>query len=731
MKSYLLNPHAQLFRFGNPIETESLSYSRDRLELQIEASLPLFEVDCKTDETVLRYKMNKGDRVLGLGEAMGGADKRGRYIEAYATDDPVHTPDKSALYGAHNYLFISGHSHCGIYLDFPGRISYDIGFTHPDEMIIIIDGVDFDLYFFQNETLLETVQAFRNLQGVGYAPPKWAFGNQQSRWSYDTRNKILEVADNMRKKWLPCDAIYLDIDYMEGYKNFTIDSTRFPDFEDMVKEMRTKGFRLIPIIDAGVKIEPGYEVYEEGIEKEYFCTNIKGEPYKAAVWPGWVHFPDFQKPQVRKWFGEKYKNLVDFGIEGFWNDMNEPSIFYTCEGLKKFIEKAKECERKNLDLKDYFELETLFETLSGSKEDYESMYQMLEGHRTSHHKIHNLYGFNMTRAAAEGLQDIGSNKRFLLFSRSSFTGMGRYAGLWTGDNHSWWEHILLMIYMMPSLNMGGFLYIGSDIGGFGGDASAALLIRWSQASLLTPLFRNHSALGTRNQEPYAFDDKTTDTMRKVLELRYALIPYIYSEYMKAALKKDLYFKLLSFEYDDDHSKEVEDQLLVGDSAMMAPVYRENDRGRYIWVPEEMLLWKTVMNHQDEFQVIRPGHHYMHLELEETALFIRKNKMIVLSEPAQNVDLMNFSYLTVLAFVDHYAEYHYYDDDGISMEYKDNEQQGMIFRIHQHENAYKISVDQKGNMDVKIINFMITNMQGEFTEIVYQVSDGSLQSKQPE
>ncbi len=725
MKSYTLHRHVQLFRFGDPFETESLCYPGENLIPQEEVELPEFDIFKNNGITVLTYQLEKQDRVIGLGESVGGINKRGRVIEAYATDDPIHTPDKRALYGAHNYLFIAGNKNLGIYLDFPGKISYDIGFSHPDRMIITIDGGDFDLYVFRHDDLLEAVRSFRKLQGVGYAPPKWAFGNQQSRWSYDTADKVREVADNMRKKWLPCDAIYLDIDYMENYKDFTVDETKFPDFRQFVEEMKIRGFRLIPIIDAGVKIEPGYHVYDEGVEKKYFCINEKDQPFVAAVWPGWVHFPDFQQPEVRQWFGKQYQVLTDYGIEGFWNDMNEPSVFYTEESLGTFIQKAKECEGKNIDLEDFFVLKDLFEALSANPDAYQKMHQISETKKIQHHQIHNLYGFNMTRAAAEGIEKIDPNKRYLLFSRSSFTGMGRYAGLWTGDNYSWWEHILLMIKMLPALNMGGFLYIGADIGGFGGDASPDLLVRWTQASLLTPLFRNHSAIGTRNQEPYSFDHWTTEAIRKMLELRYALIPYIYSEYMKAALHHDLYFKPLSFEYIDEHSMEVEDQLLVGESVMMAPIYQENARGRYVWVPEEMLLWKTVMNHQDEFQVIKPGHHYMHLELDETALFIRKNKMIVLAEPAQNVDLMNFDRLTVLAFVDGEATYGYYDDDGETTNYKLEKNIKMMIRIRQHHNDYQIDVELKSSVTISKIHFMLTNPAGEFAEMDYDVSSGEI------
>ncbi len=228
-------------------------------------------------------------------------------------------------------------------------------------------------------------------------------------------------------------------------KDFTVSDERFPQFETFVKSMKDKGFRLIPIIDAGVKIEQGYDVYEEGIKNDYFCSDVDGNPFVAAVWPGKCHFPDFLNPEVRKWFGLKYKILTDLGIEGFWNDMNEPAIFYSEKGLKEAIELAKESEHKNLDIYSFFELKDKFNNIMNNLDDHKSFYHQIDGKQVNHYDVHNLFGYNMTRAASEGFTEIDPNKRFLMFSRASYVGMHRYGGIWTGDNHSWWEHVLLNI----------------------------------------------------------------------------------------------------------------------------------------------------------------------------------------------------------------------------------------------------------------------------------------------
>ncbi|SCY82657.1 TIM-barrel domain-containing protein [Alkaliphilus peptidifermentans] len=713
MKTYKIDERSRKYRFGAPIETESLVINS--MQKMTDNTLKYFKLNRKKNQLQFIYKMSKSDIVLGLGENQRGMNKRGGLYESFCSDDPVHTPDKKSLYGAHNFFILDGAEKFGIFVDYPSKVIFDIGFSQADELNITIEDENLDLYIIEGEGPKEIVEAFLVLLGDSYVPPKWAFGYQQSRWSYPDSKEIERIADSFLQNKIPCDAIYLDIDYMEAYKDFTIDEKRFPEFKEFVEKIKNKGFRLIPIIDAGVKIEDDYIIYEEGKKNDFFCVDEDDTPFVAAVWPGKVHFPDFLNPEARRWFGLKYKLLIDNGIEGFWNDMNEPAIFYTEDSLKKAISMAKDSEDKNLDINSYFNLKDQFSNLINNVEDYKRFYHKIDGKKISHYDVHNLYGHNMTRSAAEGFKEIDPNKRFLLFSRASYIGMGRYGGIWTGDNHSWWQHILLNIKMMPALNMCGFLYIGADTGGFSGDANSQLLIRWSQFSIFTPLFRNHSALGTRSQEPYAFDDESTNIMKKVIELRYSLIPYIYSEYMKAAIKKILYFMPLSFEYKDEMSKRVEDQLLVGDSLMITPIYEENAIGRYVWLPEDMLLCK-IKSHQDtRCHVYKKGHAYIDVELEETPMFIRKDKMMILGKPAQNVEKINLDELKIIAFIEDGGSYTYFDDDGSTHSYKDGNYSEILIEIKKKAEEYIVDVENKGNYMVKKIHFEIIDIEGNVIE----------------
>ncbi|MCT4606904.1 MAG: DUF5110 domain-containing protein [Marinisporobacter sp.] len=720
MKTYEINKEVIKYRFGNPIPTDTVI--EKGIEIKKE-KIDFFQLE-KEESIKLSYKMHPDDLVLGLGENQRGMNKRGGIYESFCSDDPLHTSDKKSLYGAHNFLIMDGVEQFGVFIDYPGKVTFDVGFTHKDYLEIAIDDDQVDVYMIKGDHLREIVKNFLKLTGDGYVPPKWAFGYQQCRWSYKDAREIEKIADGFLKHDIPCDAIYLDIDYMEDFKDFTISEERFPNFKGFVANIKEKGFRLIPIIDAGVKIEKDYPVYEEGIKNNYFCVDENEKPFVAAVWPGRVHFPDFLNPDVRRWFGLKYKKLMDCGIEGFWNDMNEPAIFYTDRGLKEAIEHAKTSENENLDIYTFFGLKDSFMNLSNNMEDYKSFYHRIDGELIRHDQVHNLYGYNMTRAAAEGFREIESNKRFLLFSRASYIGMHRYSGIWTGDNHSWWEHILLNIKMMPSLNMCGFLYSGADTGGFNGDANAELLIRWSQFSLFTPLFRNHSALGTRFQEPFSFDEESKNRIKNTIKLRYALIPYIYSEYMKAIINKDVYFAPLAFEYEDEMSKRVENQLLVGDSLMVTPVYEENAKGRSIYLPEDMLLWKVEDYRNRSYQVLKKGHLYLEVDLKETPIFIRKNKMLVLGESANNVENMDNRELYVIAFVTEKAKYSYYDDDGKSYDYKKGKYSEIIIEIEKTNEEYDIKVDPRDNKQVEKIHFEIIDINGNVTKKTIDLKNAS-------
>ena len=578
---------------------------------------------------VFSFQLEKDEIVYGLGEAPRGINKRGWIYRSFCSDDYLHTEEKEAFYAAHNFLL---HDGCGIFIDFPAEIRWDIGYARADEAVITLDGEDFEIYLIFGETPRAVVREFRSLIGKSYVPPFWAFGFQQSRWSYPDAEAVRDIVRGYDEAGLPLDAVYLDIDYMDHYKNFTVDREAFPDLAGLAAEMKAEGIHLVPIIDAGVKKEEGYAVYEEGRDKGYFCKNEDGTDFEGGVWPGTVGFPDFLRREVRAWFGEKYRILTDMGIDGFWNDMNEPAIFYSAKGLADALETASEMRDKNLELPQFFALKGAFEGLDNRREDYASIWHEIDGRPVNHMRVHNLYGASMTRAAGEFFEEAFGKEKILLISRASCIGAHRYGGIWFGDNHSWWQHILLCLKMLPSANMCGFLYCGADLGGFGGNTTPDLLLRFLALGVFTPLMRNHSAMGTRDQECFRFEN--TADFRDVIQVRYRLIPYLYETFRRAAEEGDMMFRPLSFDWPDDPlARECETQLLLGDECMIAPVYEQNVSGRTVYLPEEMCFVKLSGDRITAKEILPPGLHYVRVALNEVPLFLKKGKSIPLCRPA--------------------------------------------------------------------------------------------------
>lgn len=655
------------YKLGCPFETEAVVEDIVLLEGLPEFDNGVFDVK---DSFSLEYILNEDDIVYGLGEANRGINKRGYVYVSNCTDDPNHTEEKVSLYGAHNFIVISGEKNIGMFFDYPSSLKFDIGYTHKDKMIITADRADMYIYVITGDSALDIIKQFRKIIGKSYVAPKYAFGYGQSRWGYNCAKDIDEVVEEYRENNIPLDMVYLDIDYMDAYKDFTISEERFPNFKEYVAKKKEEGIRLIPIIDAGVKIEDGYDIYEEGKEKGYFCKKEDGSDFVAAVWPGWTHFPDVLNSDARKWFGSKYKTLIDMGIEGFWNDMNEPAIFHTPEGIDKvnksiikyaenelnmscnksiddklnednIAEENQEVDILNVSGAVPHEVKSNLENLSNSVDDYSNFYHNIDGKMVRHDLVHNLYGYNMTRAAGEAFKEIAPNKEFLMFSRSSYIGMHRYGGIWMGDNQSWWSHILLNLKMLPSLNMCGFMYIGADLGGFGSNTTRELLLRWLALGVFTPLMRNHSALGTREQECYKFEN--VEDFRHIIGVRYRLVPYLYKEYLRAIEENDMMFKPLGMVYENDKiARNIEDQLIIGDEIMIAPVYIQNATGRLVYLPEEMMFVKFMPDGTIYKEILDKGAHYVDVALNEVPLFIRKGKNIPIVDVAKTVDEIDMS-----------------------------------------------------------------------------------------
>ena len=659
----------QRFSFGHPFPTQSVV-----LSLPAESGPVPF---LTPDDSGWRFTLSEQAAVYGLGEMPRGINKCGWHYITNNTDESRHSEDKLSFYGAHNFLLVRDGSTCfGLFVDFPGKVYYDIGYTRHDLFSFHTETPDYDLYLLSGGNENAICKEFRTLIGRSYIPPRWAFGLAQSRWGYKTEEDVREVARQYKEHDLPLDMICMDIEYMQDYADFTVNKERFSDLAKLSADLKAQGIRLVPIIDAGVRVDPNDSTCNEGLQKGYLSKTADGTPIVAAVWPGKAYFADFLRPEVREWFGHKYKALTDCGIEGFWNDMNEPSLFYSPERLRAFLN-----DMAALREKDNIEQEEFFPRVVGgamglmnSPADYASFYHEVDGQMVRHDQVHNLYGGSMTRAAGEAFADLRPGQRTLLYSRSSFIGSHRYGGIWLGDNNSSWAQLLANIQMMPSVQMCGFLYSGADLCGFSSDTTPDLALRWLEFGLLTPLMRNHSAVGTRMQEYYRFPE-VLPAVRNMIRLRYALLPYLYSEFMKAALENTSYFRPLAFDYPDDpDAREVEDQLLLGEGLMAAPVYVQNAHGRHVYLPEPMkLLRLRAVDDYDE-EILPAGHHYIRCALDEVLLFLRPGHIVPVAQPANNTSELDDASLTLWSFLPdgESAEYRMYRDDGVTTEYEKKE-----------------------------------------------------------
>ena len=652
------------YTFGTPLPTGAVVQPQPAQS----GPVPFFDVKTGEDGSVsFSLSLHPDEVIFGLGQAVRGIDKRGHRYESWNSDVFNHTEERPSLYGSHNFLlFFSPERMLGVYADDPGKVIWDLGWTKRDEAVITSLSGDLDLYLIEEGTLAGIAKAFRRLTGRSYIPPRWAFGYIQSRWGYASEEEVRTVVSEHRKRHIPLDAVCMDIDYMVDFKNFTWKPDAFPDLKRFSEEMKEDHLRLVPIIDAGIAVQEGYGPYDSGKAGDFFCKKEDGSDFVASVWPGRCCFPDFLREDARKWFGDLYRPLLEAGIEGFWNDMNEPALFCSDEGVADAFAKVEEIRSGEVDFETTWGLKDAFNGIANSMEDYRRFYHLVDGKKVRHDRVHNLYGAGMTKAAADGFRRFRPGERLLLFSRSSFVGAHRDGGIWQGDNFSWWSHLKMALQMLPGLNLCGFLYTGCDLGGFGCNVTEDLLERFLQLGVFTPLMRNHSALHTREQEIYRFS--TWEMMRDTVSVRYALLPYLYSEFMKAALRDEMLFRPLAFDYPDDaRAVHVQDQLMLGEGAMIAPVYEQNAVGRYVYLPEDMLLIRFRSAQDYDLVPMEKGDRWIDLKLNEFPLFVKKNHAVLLCPGGESSETLDDTRFTVLGQIEKEGVYELYRDDGTSAE----------------------------------------------------------------
>lgn len=642
------------------------------------------------------------EKFYGFGEKTGTLDKEKWDTVNWNTDEPdKHDDTTKCLYSSIPFFIgLRGGRAYGIYFDNTYKTYFNMGKDDPRRYYFAGEGGALSYYFFYGPSLKEVIKGYTDLTGRMKMPPMWALGYQQCRWSYYPETRLLDIAETFRRKDIPCDAIYLDIDYMDGYRVFTWDKEGFPNFQGTMKRLHEQGFNVVTIIDPGVKVDSKYDVYREGIEKGYFCRTPQGEVYIGRVWPMDSVFPDFSREEVRKWWGDLNRRLLDAGVDGIWNDMNEPSVFDT-------------------------PTKTMPEDI-------------IHGNSMEHSEFHNLYGMMMDAGTYGGLK--GYKKRPFLLTRSAFAGIQRYSALWTGDNMSLWEHLRLSIPMNLNLGLSGVGFTGSDVGGFAGCCSGELLARWTQLGVFIPFFRNHSAIKTVSQEPWAFGEEIESICRKYIKLRYRLLPYLYNLFYRCTLDGSPVIRPMVYEFQhDEYVLSLDDQFMFGDSFLIAPVLEEGTDEREVYLPAGSWVDYWTNKVYDGSRTIK-----VHAPLDVIPVFVKSGAVVPEWTESNYTGQKQNNVLYLNIYPGGESGYEYYEDDGCTFDYEDKRFNLTKFAFEEQEDTYTIHVSREfqgyksetREYIFKIINSFetgnveCTDSEGETIGCEYNFEKGFLSIKVP-
>jgi alpha-glucosidase len=622
------------------LKTEDLkvSVSRNNFSVRVEnkSGIVLNEDDDALscgwigDEVTCYKKVQAGERFIGLGEKNGNLDRRGKAFTNWNTDYFAYPVDGDPLYcSIPFYMGVHSNLSYGIYMDNTHKSVFNFGASNRRFVYFQASDGPMDYFFINGPEASDVLQKYTWLTGSMPLPPLWSLGFQQCRYSYYPDSEVLTLARNFRNRNIPADVVYLDIHYMQDYKVFTWDAERFPNPKQLADEMREMGFKLITILDPGIKTDKAYEVFNSAQQNDILVKYPDGALYEGEVWPGWSAFPDFTGYKGRAWWASQMKELIETGISGFWTDMNEPATW-------------------GQHMPDCIEF------------DY-------EGEGAAHKKARNIYGMQMARATHDGALIHNPPERPFVLTRAGFAGVQRFAAVWTGDNVSTDEHMLAGVRLVNSLGLSGVAFAGYDVGGFAGESGAALYARWIQIGALSPFFRGHSMINTRDAEPWAFGEEVEEIARNFIQLRYRLIPYIYSVFYEASQNGMPVQRSLALQYTHEervYNSEFQNQYLFGPAVLVAPL-RSDSAYHKIFLPEGR--WYDLYS---DLQLNGASEHILEYSIERAALWIKAGSVIPLQKTVQHLSALKTNDTLELHFyLGADGTFQYYEDDGSSFGYR--------------------------------------------------------------
>ena len=630
-------------------------------------------------EVRLDKQSDKSEHFYGLGDKCSPMNLRGYRYDNWNLDAFGYGKDSNELYRSIPFYYgLSQGRGYGIFLDNTYKTTFD--FAKEDKNVVSFGaaGGELNYYFIYGPQLLRVAERYTDLTGRPELPALWTLGYHQCKWSYYPESQLHDLAREFRSREIPCDALYLDIDYMDEYRVFTWNKEHFPDPRRLTDALREQGFKTVVMIDPGVKADDEYFVYRDGTDKDVWCKRPDGTAMRAPVWPPECVFPDYTNPKVRDWWADLYHDLLQKdGVDGVWNDMNEPAIF--------------EVKRATFPAE--------------ARHHY-------EGHQSDHAKAHNIYGMQMSRASQEGLRRHLDGKRPFVITRATYSGGQRYASVWTGDNTASWEHLQIANLQCQRMAISGFSFVGSDVGGFVDKPSGELYARWVQLAVFHPFFRTHSMgsnvdgaaavdeelvserleQGGYNQEPWSFGEEATQWVKKAIEERYKLLPYIYTTFWQYATRGTPMIRPLYFLDQEDAQVRDEDvSFLFGDHLLVSPVIKEGVISKNVHLPagnwynywtEEKLKGNTSSS------VLAP--------MDHIPVFVRSGAVLPIAPVQQYVGEKKIETLKLLLY---FAEGHHesmlYEDAGEGQEYRSGECNHVTFVQESNDQEVVLRQERRG------------------------------------
>lgn len=552
---------------------------------------------------LFQFQVEEGARFYGMGEKnFDRIEHSARRTKFWNTDvwADFHekewqesTPDPSYLSVPYlivksggQYFGILAHTPYPVFMETPGEQEVFVDWQRTSPHVIVgAEGGPPDLWVIEGPTLPELTRKLQNLVGVTPLPPVWALGYHQSRWGYATQHQLYELDDKFRHYRIPLDGLWLDIEYMDGYRIFTIDANNFPDgVESAVWRVWRHRRRVVPILDPGIKAEPGYAIYDEGKKKGMFCVNPQGNEFIGMVWPGQTVYPDFTQGKVRRWWAGHVRDLTKKGFAGYWVDMNDPA--------------------------------------TGSVDPRGMLFQ---NGRAPHEAHRNEYALGMQMATRDGIRRARPRSRPFVLSRSGFIGTGAYSAVWSGDNCATYHHLRLAIPTALNLGLSGIPFNGCDVGGFGGDTPEALMLDWMKACFLFPFFRNHTMHGARPQEPWAYSRRGLGMIRHLIQLRYRFMPYLYNLFVEQERTGEAILRPLFYDYEAPELETISDQFLVGPWVLQAPCVEEGAKSRSLLLPGDAPWYRLA-----DGKWLAPGRYEENLTRDSTPVFVRAGAIVPLT-----------------------------------------------------------------------------------------------------